>query len=224
MTRRLVLLCLVATAAHAQEYERLLADARRLLADESRPVGERFDAQYERLGQVALAHPDRWEAYFERGENRCNRAYHFRAEADIRLADARATGMDDETMAMARKEVEAQIDRWRAEAYREFSVAEDILRRERLWRPDHEILLFANAAMKFAGREYMRTHDGKRGAIEDFKELARRGFQPDRCMSHIALCYLDAGHEAYLKDDADEAQRLWDEGLKWAKNRFWRRV
>jgi tetratricopeptide (TPR) repeat protein len=70
----------------------------------------------------------------------------------------------------------------------------------------------------------MRTPDGKRGAIEDFKELVRRNFQPERCMSHIALCYLDAGHEAYLKDQADEAQRLWDEGLRWARNRSWRRL
>ena len=39
-------LCFAATAAGAQDYDQLLADARRVLADESRPVGDRFDDQF----------------------------------------------------------------------------------------------------------------------------------------------------------------------------------
>ncbi|MCK6460302.1 MAG: hypothetical protein L6Q95_10470 [Planctomycetes bacterium] len=222
MTRRLVLLCLVATAAHAQEYERLLADARRLLADESRPVGERFDAQYERLGQVALAHPDRWEAYFERGENRCKRAFYYRSEVEMYLARARAGGMDDETHRRTQVEATARIEAYRVDAHRDFSLAEAAMVRR--GQVDRDRLLFANAAMKFAGREYQKARHGATGAIEDFKELVRRNFLPELCGDHLALCYLDVGHGYYLQDQFEAAHEAWDQGLKWTRQPHLRRM
>ena len=93
------------------------------------------------------------------------------------------------------------------DAFREFSVAEDRLRRLGKWRPDLDLLVFANAALKFAGREYLKAKNGQRGAIEDFKELVLRGFEPEECADHIALCYLDVGHEHYTHDRFEDAQR-----------------
>ena len=211
------LFCVAAAAAAEQDYEQLLAGARAMLEDGSRAPGERFDAQYEKLAQAALAHPQRWEAFFIRGENRCNRAFFFRAEVEMHLARARAKGMDDEAQARVRAEAADQVERWRMDAYREFSIAEDRLKRLGKWRPDLDLLVFANAAMKFAGREYEKAKNGQRGAIDDFKELVRRGFQPEECADHVALCYLDVGHEHYMRDRFEDAQRAWDEGLKWAR-------
>ncbi len=210
-------LCLVASAAAAEDYERLLAEARRALNDESLSMGERFDAQFEKLAQAALAHPQRFDAFFERGVNRCNRAFHYRAEMDMFLAGARAAGMDDGAHRRARQEADERIERWRMDAHREFSVAEHAMVRRGDWRPDHELLIFANAAMKFAGREYLRTRHGQPGAIEDFKVLVRKNFLPERCADHIALCYLDVGHESYMREEFEEAQKAWDEGLKWTR-------
>lgn len=208
-------LCIAASAAAAQEYERLLAEARRVLADESIPVGARFDAQYEKLAQAALAYPQRWEAFFDRGENRCNRAFLYRAEVEMFLARARAAGMGDAELRRVRQEADEQIERWRIEAHREFSVAELAMARRGEPHPEH--LVFANAAMKLAGREYVRARHGQRGAIDDFKELVQRGFQPERCADHIAHCYLDVGHEHYTRQQFEDAQRAWDEGLKWTR-------
>jgi len=214
MRRWLPFLCVFASVAGAQDYEGLLAEARAMLTDEPGSVAERFDAQFDRLGQIALAHPDRWEAYYERGENRCKRAFFHRAEVDMYLARARAAGMEDKALQGVREEAEAQIERWRVDAHREFSIAENIMMRQ--GRPDRERLLFANASMKFAGREYLEARHGERGAIEDFKELVRLKFLPDVCADHIALCYLDVGHDAYLHRRYQDAQRAWDEGISWA--------
>jgi tetratricopeptide (TPR) repeat protein len=215
MRRGVVLLCLVASAAAEEDYERMLADAKRILSDESLPLGARFDAQYERLAQAALAHPERWEAYFDRGENRCNRAFFYRAEVEMFLARARAGGISDAAFRQAQKDAEDQIERWRVDAHREFSIAEAAMARRRDPQPDR--IVFANAAMKLAGREYLKARHGQRGAIDDFKELVRRNFQPERCADHIALCYLDVGHDLYMREEFEEAQGAWDEGLKWAR-------
>ncbi len=218
------LLCVASAAAAEHEYDQLLLEARAILEDPSRPAAERFEAQYEKLAQAALAHPQRWEAFFIRGENRCNRAFFFRAEVEMYLALARAKGMEDAVRDRVRKEAAEQIERWRMDAYREFSVAEDRLRRIGKWRPDLDLMVFANAAMKFAGREYLKAKNGQRGAIDDFRELARRGFQPEDCADKIALCYVDVGHEHYMRDRFDDAQRAWDEGLKWARQPRWKQV
>lgn len=214
------MLCLVASVAAAQDYERAIEEARRLLADESKPLGERFDAQYERLGRLALATPDRWEAFFERGQNRCKRAFFYRGEVDASLARGRASGLDEVRLARAREEADAQIDTWITEAHREFSVAEAVMARRGEWRPDHELILFASASLKFAGREYLKARHGERGAIDDYKELVQRNFLPERCVDHITLCYLDVGHESFLKQDFESAQRAWDEGLRWARQPY----
>ncbi|MFI5403944.1 MAG: hypothetical protein ACHQ1G_13480, partial [Planctomycetota bacterium] len=124
MRRCVALLVMAASAAASQDYERLLAEARRVLSDESMPLSARFDAQYEKLAQAALAFPQRWEAYFDRGENRCNRAFFYRAEVEGFLSRARAAGMGDAELLRAREDAEAQIERWRMDAHRDFSVAE----------------------------------------------------------------------------------------------------
>jgi tetratricopeptide (TPR) repeat protein len=215
MRRCVALLVMVASVAASEDYERLLAEARRVLGDESMPVVARLDAQYEKLAQAALDYPQRWEAFFDRGENRCNRAFFFRAEVDAFLSRARAKGIGDAELRRARQEAEEQIERWRLEAYREFSVAEAAMARRGETQPER--LLFANAAMKLAGREYLKARHGQRGAIDDFEELVQRGFQPERCADHIALCYLDVGHDHYMHDRFEDAQRAWDEGLKWTR-------
>ncbi len=215
MRRCVAFLCIVASAAAAQDYERLLAEAHRVLSDDSMPFSARLDSQHEKLAQAALAYPQRWEAFFDRGENRCNRAFFYRAEVEMFLARARAGGMGEETVRRARQDAEAQIERWRIEAHREFSLAELAMARRREPMPEH--LVFANAAMKLAGREYLKARHGQRGAIDDFKDLVRRGFQPERCADHIAHCYLDVGHDLYMKEQFEDAQRAWDEGLKWAR-------
>ncbi len=222
MIPRLVFLCLAATAVQAQEYERLLADARRVLADESLPVGERFDTQYGRLGEVALAHPERWEAYFERGENRCKRAFYYRSEVEMYLARSRAEGMDEAAYRKTQVEATARIESWRVDAHRDFSLAEAAMVRR--GKVDANRLLFANAAMKFAGREYVKARHGAPGAIEDFKELVRRNFLPELCADHLALCYLDVGHGYYMQDQFEAAHEAWDQGLKWTRQPHLRRL
>jgi tetratricopeptide (TPR) repeat protein len=215
--RRLAVLLLLAAAGRAQEYERLLDQARRILDDESLAVDRRLEAQYEKLAEAALKNPQRWEAHFERGINRCRSAFFGHSAVEYFLARARAAGESEEVLARSRAAAGQQIGRWIAEARRDFGVAEEVMRRRGEWRPDHEHLLFANAAMKFAGREYLKAHQGKPGAIEDFKELIRRNFLPDRCADHIALCYMDLGYDAYIREDLEGAQRYLDEALKWAR-------
>lgn len=204
-----------AAIAGSQEYDRRLADARRAMVDESTPIGERLDEHYRRLGEVAIAHPDRWEAYFERGENRCKRAFYYRAEIDMFLARERVKGMDDASRRAAQADAAARIEEWRVEAHRDFSLAEAAMKR--LGATDRDRLLFANAAMKFAGREYLEARHGARGAIDDFKELVRRGFLPETCADHLALCYLDVGHAHYMEGRYESAQEAWDQGLRWTR-------
>jgi tetratricopeptide (TPR) repeat protein len=215
MRWRVLFLCLAATAARAGEYERLLGDARLEVADESRPIGQRLDAHYAKLGEVARTYPDRWEAYFERGENRCRRAFYYRAEVEMFLARARAQGMEEREHQQAQVDATAQIETWRLDAHRDFSLAEAALVRR--GGVDRDRLLFANAAMKFAGREYLKARHGAKGAIDDFKELVRRNFLPEACADHLALCYLDVGHGYYLHDQFELAQDAWDQGLRWTR-------
>jgi tetratricopeptide (TPR) repeat protein len=213
--RVLFLGLLAATAARAGEYERLLADARRDIANESLPIGQRLDAHHAKLGQAAIAYPDRWEAYFERGENRCRRAFYYRAEVEMYLARARAGGIEDLAYQQEQVAATAQIEAWRVEAHRDFSLAEAAMVRR--GEVDRDRLLFANAAMKFAGREYLKARHGAPGAIDDFKELVRRNFLPETCADHLALCYLDVGHGYYLEDQFELAQEAWDQGLRWTR-------
>jgi tetratricopeptide (TPR) repeat protein len=98
------------------------------------------------------------------------------------------------------------------------------MRQRGQWRPDHELLTIANALMKFAGREYLKTRNGQPGAIEDFKTLVRKNFLADKCVDYIALCHLDMGDDLYQKEKYDEAQRAWDEGLRWARKPLLRRA
>ncbi|HEX5139156.1 MAG TPA: tetratricopeptide repeat protein [Planctomycetota bacterium] len=222
MWRRVVFVCLVVTAARAQEYERLLDDARRELADESVPMGVRLDAHYRKLGDAALAHPDRWEALFERGENRCRRAFYYRAETEMYLARERASGMGDAALRQEQVDAAAQVERWVLDAHHDFSLAEAAMVRR--GEVDSNRLLFANAAMKFAGREYEQARGGATGAIADFRELVRRNFLPATCADHLALCYLDVGHAYSLAEKFEAAQQAWDQGLRWTQQAYLRQL
>ena len=224
MAGRLVLLCLLSSAVAAGEYEELIDDARRILVapEEALTMEQRLNSQYEKLAEAALRYPNRWEAYWERGLNRCKRAFFAHGEAEQFLARARARGADDAAIARTQRGADEQIGRWIAEAHHNFRSMEAAMRRRGERYPDH--ILFANAAMKFAGREYEQARQGQSGAIDDFKELVRRGFLPELCADHIALCYLDLGYNAYRGEEYEVAQGHWDEALRWARQSGLRQI
>jgi len=224
MGGRIVLLCLLASPVAAGEYEDMLETARRTLyaPEETLTMEQRLNTQYEQLAQAALRFPLRWEAYWERGLNRCKRAFFAHGETEQFIARARARGADDATIARTKRAAKTQIDHWISEAHHNFQSMETVMRRRGERHPNH--ILFANAAMKFAGREYEEAQHGQPGAIEDFKELIRRGFLTDLCADHIALCYLDLGYNAYQDEEFVIAHQQWDEGLRWARQTALREI
>jgi tetratricopeptide (TPR) repeat protein len=226
MLRRLcgVLLLLGPLVGAEESYEGLLEEAERLYhaTRPGNPIPQRLDAEYVKLGEAALLAPNRWEAYFLRGLNRCRASFFMRGIAKNRLARFRAEGKPQELIAMVEAEERAFHRRRMEEALHNFGVMERIMRERGELDPDR--ILFANASIKFARREFLKAQSGQPGAIEDFKALVRRNYLPDRCGDHIALCYMDLGAEAYRDQKYEEAQQYWSEGLRWTKQPSLRRM
>ncbi|MHC4547251.1 MAG: hypothetical protein ACYTEZ_00620 [Planctomycetota bacterium] len=220
----LVLLLLAALCSAQGRYERLLQEAQRIFLDArpGNPIPMRLDAEYAKLAEAVRADPDRWEAYFERGLNRCRVVFFMRGIAANKAARLRAQGKTAEFIL----DLERHTTEWLRERLREghhdFSRMEVWMRQRGEFDADR--IRFASACMKFAAREYEQAQRGQPGAIADFKELIKRNFLPERCADHIALAYLDLGAEAFREDDYLRAQRHWDAALTWARQPALRRM
>ncbi len=225
MLRLWGLLLLLAPLARAEEgYEALLLEADRLYraARPGNPIPRRLDDEYAKLAEAALLAPDRWEAFFYRGLNRCRAVFFMRGIVKNRLARLRAEGASPRLIAQVQAAHREFVVQRMQEAQHNFGVMERLMR-ERGDR-NRERILFANASIKFARREFLVAQGGRPGAIEDFKELIRRKYLPERCGDHIALSYMDLGAEAYRDGKYAEAQEFWSEGLRWTKQKSLRRM
>lgn len=225
MARLWGLLLLLAPLARAEEsYEALLLEADRIYraARPDNPISQRLDDEYAKLAEAALLAPNRWEAFFHRGLNRCRAVFFMRGIVQNRLARMRAQSAPPQLVAQVQAAHRAFVVQKMQEAQHNFGVMERLMR-ERGER-DSDRILFANASIKFARREFLAAQGGRSGAIEDFKALIRRGYLPERCGDHIALSYMDLGAEAYRDGKYQEAQQYWSEGLRWTKQRHLRRM
>jgi len=211
-----LLLALLAAVAAAGDFEEELRAAQRVQWEMPAWATweERLNREYEALGKVGLEHHGSWQVHFLLGLNRAKRAYFARFEAEAYMARVRTQGADAEMLEAKRQGAARQIDRWLGEARDDFLKMRYFM--EQSDEVDMNRILFGEAAVRFAGRRYLR--DGQDpGAIEYFQELVRRDFLPDVCADHIALCYLDLGSEALADERFKEAQARWDDGLKWAR-------
>ncbi|MFQ5843555.1 MAG: tetratricopeptide repeat protein [Planctomycetota bacterium] len=89
---------------------------------------------------------------------------------------------------------------------------------------DADLVPFVNALMKYAGREFTQAKHGARGAIDDFKELIRKGYRVDFCRERLARCYLHLGRDAYADEEYAAAIEHWDEALRWTREPSMRRL
>ena len=219
-----VLLLLAPFGAAEESYEGILEEADRIFRSSGpgHPVPERLDAEYAKLAEAALLVPTRWEAFFHRGLNRCRAVFFMRGIAQNRIAHLRAEGQPAHLIAELETGQRAFVVARLQEAQHNFGVM-DRLMRER-GESHRDRILFANASIKFARREFLEAQGGRPGAIEDFKTLIRRNFLKDRCGDHIALSYMDLGAQAYRDRKYAEAQQLWEEGLRWTRQTDLRRM
>lgn len=220
----LAALPLTAPALAAESYEEIIHDARRL-EGEIRP-GEQADVAleraYQRLGEAAQLAPGRWEAFALRGTNRCTAAVVCREILLHLLGDARARGEPPDTVQAMEARGYEFIGICIANARQNFSVMHANMQRTNEVDPNR--LQFVIAALRFAEAEYLTAPDGTPGAIDEFKELMRRGWMPDYCSEFVARSYVQLGVTAVSQDRMEEAQQLWDEALKWSRTAATRRV
>jgi len=224
--RVFVLVLLVAPWAWARDREMgLQLERAQRMESEIRPGEPRdlaLDRAYRAYEKVALRYPDRWEPFTLLGLNRCHKALTVRAQLRSRLNVMRARG------APARKL--ADIDRFGRQflrdclrdAWESFSKAE--MRRTRLGEKEPEWTLFSNAAMKFAGGEYLQAKGGLPGSIEDCTQLLKRRFQDRLCARMIAEAYNELGAIEFNRDKYIEAQEYWDKALRFALDPQLRRI
>jgi tetratricopeptide (TPR) repeat protein len=219
-----VLLLLAPFGAAEESYEALLLEADRLFRDArpGNPIPKRLDDEYAKLAEAALLAPTRWEAFFQRGLNRCRAVFFMRGIAQSRIARLRAEGKPPGLIADVEAMHRAFLVARMQEAQHNFGVMERLMRERGELHSDR--ILFANASIKFARREFLEAQAGRPGAIEDFKTLIRRKFLPEPCGDHIGLSYMDLGAQAYADGKYAEAQQFWDEGLRWTKQPHLRRM
>ncbi|MHC4818028.1 MAG: tetratricopeptide repeat protein [Planctomycetota bacterium] len=219
-----VLLLLAPLAGAEESYESLLLEADRLYraARPGNAIPQRLDDEYAKLAEAALLAPDRWEAFFHRGLNRCRAVFFMRGIVKNRLARLRAEGAPKGLLAQVEAAHRQFIVERMREAQHNFGVME--LRMRERGQHSRDRILFANASIKFARREFLEAQGGRPGAVEDFKALIQRKYLPERCGDHIALCYMDLGAEAYRDGKYGQAQQLWSEGLRWTKQPNLRRM
>jgi tetratricopeptide (TPR) repeat protein len=219
-----VLLLLTSPVAAEESYESLLLEADRLYraARPGNPIPLRLDDEYAKLAEAAVLAPDRWEAFFHRGLNRCRAVFFMRGIVKNRLARLRAEGAPKNLIAQVQAgHRQFSVERMQ-EAQHNFGVMERLMREQGVRSRD--VILFTNASIKFARREFLEAQGGRTGAVEDFKTLIGRKYLPARCGDHIALCYMDLGAEAYRDGKYERAQQFWSEGLRWTKQPNLRRM
>jgi tetratricopeptide (TPR) repeat protein len=178
--------------------------------------GGRIDLAYEVLGKAAFLADERWEAFLERGHNRCMAVHFMRVRLQEQIVFERARGTDPATLENLRRIAKANfIEPTLQQAYHDFVQMERRMRS--LGERDGNVVDFASASMKFVSGEYLEAKRGAPGAIEDFKKLAGRGYRTDRCSENVALCYVDLAYQAVDAGKLEKAQEYWDEALGFAK-------
>lgn len=225
MPRAAVLLLLLGAPLAAQdEYEvRLraaLAEGHRLAPGEERD--EPLDRAYLALGEVVKLAPRRWEAYAERGLNRCLKVVEGRQIVAEIVDDRQAQGAVAEELATIQQKGLELMGLALQAAHGDFQRMERNMREGGVYDP--RWVVFANASMKYAKGEYGKTDTGEPGAIADLQTLIRAGWQVDRSSEFLARCHLQLGAAAYADGDFQRAQSEWDEALRWARSPRTRRL
>jgi tetratricopeptide (TPR) repeat protein len=223
--RILACLLLLGPVADAQDsYGQLLREAARL-ENELRP-GDKADAPvdraYRKLAEAAQLAPQRWEAFALRGTNRCMKAMICRRILEELISEMRARGRSPEFVKAKTQAGLEYIEAVIQDAVHDFTVMERNMRAA--GRPDADRIRFAMAAVKYARGRYLKNDAGEAGAIDEFKELVRSGWQVRHCSEFIARCYLHLGFLTHVGGDVAGAQAHWDEALRWAQEGATRRT
>jgi tetratricopeptide (TPR) repeat protein len=202
----------------------LLNKALRL--QESPPPGmtqdRALDEAYQIMGKAFQADARLWQALLYRGINRCDKMLLANQKLRARLLALRAEGESDaETARIEGLANDFISDVILRDAHQNFAHMERTMKR--LGEPSDDTVLFANAMMKFSHGEYLKAHAGAPGAIDDLKKLVQRKFMIEFCAERIALAYMDLGATEFEERRYEEAQDLWDKGLRWAHNEKIRR-
>lgn len=180
------------------------------------------DRAYRKLAEAARLAPERWEAFALRGTNRCTKAMICRRILEERITEMRAQGRTQEYIeAKTRAGLEYIDDVIRA-AVHDFAVMERNMRAA--GQLDPERVRFALAAVKYARGQYLASPAGEPGAVDEFKDLIRRGWQVRHCSEFLGRCYLRLGFVTHINGDAKGAQAYWDEALRWAQEGATRRT
>jgi len=221
MMRTALILLFAATGIFAQGKggaagQRLLDEA---LAIQSRPApGESEEAALDRaflkMGEALQADPNLSDAYFYRGFNRCLKNGIVRAILGERLNDMRAQGYSAAEQQNTRAHGEQFIKAVLHDAYENFARMALIMKKQGTW--DEDVLTFTRGATKFASAEYLRAKGDTPGAIDEFRSLMKRNWNPPLCADLIARSYLQLGAIAFADEDFSGAQEFWDKGLRWA--------
>ncbi len=218
----LVLACSAGTATAQDRYHRCIQHAAGIFWRGAPTAPKRIDAAYRHLAKCAGSAPDRWEAYFERGLNRCQAAIWGQAAVRETVGRARALGSSMSEIRQIEQQHRQFNETCLLEAHRGFTIAMERMRKAGQF--DQNYWTFAEASLKFAAREYTKAQGGRPGAIDDFKKLIGRRFLVELAQEQIAWCYLDLGYEAFQRDEFEEAHAHWDEALNWAKREELRRI
>jgi tetratricopeptide (TPR) repeat protein len=214
--RRLAWLLLLAPAAAAGDpldaYYAKIAEAVGRVRDPALAPGVGIDRAYAGLAEAAGMQPDRWEAFLERGHNRCLAVFFMRETLREYLLVARARGADAAMLARTMEVGRRTIEDTLRFAHLDFGNMER--RMNRLGEPHPEEVAFAGACMKWAAGEYLEAKRGAPGAIEDFARLVRAGYRVAECRERMAQCYVALADAALARDDPDGAQAHWDTALE----------
>ena len=221
--RRLLLLLLLAPAALPGErtYDQLLFDARTVEEDPA-PVAtpeDRFNEAYEILARAVKLSPERWEAYWRRGLNRCEMAVVVHALVQERIAFARAGGAPPEEVDNLTTRGKEFIGFCIRDAAHDFDMM--LVNMRRKGRIDERKRLFSRAVLMYAARDFEKGPKGGPGATSAFLQLYRRT-SPDTplaklCAEFLGRCYNMLGAQAFRSEDYKEAQQYWDKALTWAR-------
>ena len=216
---RIAALMFLATAALAQagNYDQLISEANKLQREHrpGEPPDVAYHRAYQKLFEAFQLDPSRHEAPALRVLNRCEIAALMRRMLAHRLNEMLAGGASPEAVLAKENGGIDWINIRIGEARHDFNVMG--VRLKRLRRKQPEMILFTQAAIKWASAQYV-AEKGRSGAIEDFKSLVQRRWRVRHCSEFIALSYLQQGAVLYVRKDFEQAQAAWSEGLQWAQD------
>lgn len=197
-------------------YEKMIKEAVALQTEKRRGESpeRRFGRAYDHLAKAAQRRPERWEAFFYRGLNRCEMAVVTHGVVQETLTKAHAAGASPEKL----KEIEGHgrdfLEMIRQEARQNFEVMVRRMQESREY--DKRNVDLAKAALRYANRQYL--DDGKtKGSISLFRSLAERRVLPATSWEYVARSYNELGVQEYTGENFPEAQDYWDKALRAAE-------